>query len=326
MRRSYIIFTSLIILTVVAYTAAYILPGLVDSVQFPVRTLHQLFYTLLAITIIYTIFMVLEGAFRKQITDDRTKYTATKVLSVLEILFMLIAVASIWVKDPQGLVVFFGIVGAGIAIALQDVVKNFAGTVIIMLTGVYSVGDRVQIENITGDVIDIGMTVTTLLELRGWVEGDQATGRLTIVPNGKVISNPVYNYTKDHSFLWDEIEILVPYTTDWKRAVEILDTIARQETMDATSIAEKEIPLIGERYYLPGSDIGPAVYVTITDRGVKLSLRYVTYARERRIMRARLNQMILEAFSKENIEVSPGTQTIAFVQKTDGESSRPLHT
>ena len=118
MRRNTIIFTSLIILTIVTFAIAYILPGLLEGVQFPVRTLHQLFYTLLAITIIYTIFMLLERAFRKQITDDKTKYTATKVLSVLEILFMLIAVASIWVKDPQGLVVFFGIVGAGIAIAL----------------------------------------------------------------------------------------------------------------------------------------------------------------------------------------------------------------
>jgi small-conductance mechanosensitive channel len=321
MRRNYIIFISLLILTLVSYGAAYILPGLVGEIQLPVRTLQQIFYTLLAITIIYTIFMVLERAFRKQITDDKTKYTATKVLSVLEILFMLIAVASIWVKDPSGLVVFFGIVGAGIAIALQDVVKNFAGSVIIMLTGVYSVGDRVQIENITGDVIDIGMTVTTLLELRGWVEGDQATGRLTIIPNGKIISNPVYNYTKDHSFLWDEIELLLPYTTDWKRAIEILDAIARQETMDATSIAEQEITFIGEIYYLPESDIGPAVYVTITDKGVNLSLRYVTYVRERRIMRARLNKMILDAFSKENIEIASGTQTIAVVQKTDGEGS-----
>jgi small-conductance mechanosensitive channel len=321
MRRNTIIFTSLIILTFVTFAIAYILPGLLEGVQFPVRTLHQLFYTLLAITIIYTIFMLLDRAFRKQITDDKTKYTATKVLSVLEILFMLIAVASIWVKDPQGLVVFFGIVGAGIAIALQDVVKNFAGSVIIMLTGVYTVGDRIQIEAITGDVIDIGMMQTTLLELRGWVEGDQATGRLTIIPNGKVITNPVNNFTKDHSFMWDEIEIPVTYTTDWKKAIEILDDIARKETKDVTSIAEEEISRIGERYYLPKRDIEPAVYATITDNWVNLSLRYVTYVKERRITRARLNRLILDAFSTENIEISSTTQTVTYVHKSDDEFS-----
>lgn len=319
MRRDYIIFTSLFILTIVAFTAAYILPELVDTIQLPERTLQQLFYTLLAITIIYTIFMVLERAFRKQITDDKTKYTATKVLSVLEILFMLIAVVSIWVEDPQGLVVFFGIVGAGIAIALQDVVRNFAGSVVIMLTGVYTVGDRIQIENITGDVIDIGMMQTTLLELRGWIEGDQATGRLTIIPNGKVLTNPVNNFTKDHSFMWDEIEIPVTYSTDWKRAIEILDRIARQETQDVTSIAEEEISKIGERYYLPKRDIEPAVYATITDNWVNLSLRYVTYVKERRIMRARLNRLILDAFSKEKIEISSTTQTVTYVHKSDDE-------
>ena len=95
--------------------------------------------------------------------------------------------------------------------------------------------------------------------------------------------------------------------------------------MDATSIAEQEITFIGEIYYLPESDIGPAVYVTITDKGVNLSLRYVTYVRERRIMRARLNKMILDAFSKENIEISSGTQTIAIIEKKEGEGSRPPH-
>lgn len=146
MRRDSIILSSLIILTILAFLAAYILPGLVEEVRFPVQPLQQIFSTFLAITIIYTVFMILERTFRKQITDDKMKYTTTKVLSVLEVLFMLIAVASIWVKDPQSLVVFFGIIGAGIAIALQDVVKNFAGSIIILLTGVYTVGDRIQIE------------------------------------------------------------------------------------------------------------------------------------------------------------------------------------
>jgi small-conductance mechanosensitive channel len=315
MKREYIIFTTLIVLTVIAYAAGCLLPGLVSGISFPEAALQQLFFTILVITITYTIFMVLDRVFRKQITDDRTKYTATKVLSILEILLMLIAVAWIWVKDPQSLIVFFGIIGAGIAIALQDVFKNFAGSVIIMLTSVYSVGDRIQIENVTGDVIDIGIMQTTLLELRGWVEGDQATGRLTIIPNGKVISSPVNNFTKDHSFLWDEIEIPVTYSTDWRRAIEILDAIAKQETEKVTSIAEQEISRIGERYYLPRWDIEPAVYATITDNWVNLSLRYVTYVKERRIMRAKLNLMILEAFSKENIEISSTTQTVTVVRK-----------
>lgn len=315
MKREYTIFASLIILTVIAYIAGYVLPGIVTGISFPEASLQQLFTTLLAITVIYLIFMVLDRIFRKRITDDRTKYTTTKVLFVIEIFLMLIIVAVIWVRNPQNLVVFFGIVGAGIAIALQDVFKNFAGSVIILLTGVYSVGDRIQIENITGDVIDIGMMQTTLLELRGWVEGDQATGRLTIVPNGKVISSPVNNFTKDHSFLWDEIEIPVTYSSDWRRAIEILNEISRRETATVTSIAQEEISRIGERYYLPRRDIEQAVYVTITDNWVNLSLRYVTYVKERRIMRARLNRMILDAFSDENIDISSTTQTVTVIEK-----------
>ena len=283
---------------------------------FPGPVTYPLFLTALSITVIYIIFsLILDTVFRKQITDDRTKYTATKVLSVLEIFLILIGVAWIWIKEPQNLIVFLGIIGAGVAIALQDVFKNFAGSVMIIFTGVYSVGDRIQIENITGDVIDIGIMQTTLLELRGWIEGDQATGRLIIIPNGKVISSPVNNFTKDHSFIWDEIEVPVTYSTDWRRAIEILDAIARKETEKVTSLAEQEISGIGERYYLPMRDIEPAVYVTITDNWINLSLRYVTFVKERRIMRAKLNRMILDAFSKENIEISSTTQTVTIIQK-----------
>ena len=308
MKREYTLFLVLLVATMIT-TAIWFF--------FPEQMTYRIFVSVLAVTVIYSIFsLLLDTVFRKKISDTKSRYTATKVISVLEILLMAVIVARIWVEDVSTLVVFFGIIGAGVAIALQDVFKNFAGSITILLSGTYSVGDRIEIDGRYGDVMDIGIMNTTMMELRSWVDGDQATGRLTIVPNGKVITSPVNNYTKDHSFIWDEIQVPVTYRSDWRRAIEIITTIARTETAEINRLANREIEEIGEKYYLPKRDIEPAVYVRITDNWIMLSVRYVTNARERRIMHARLSRLILEALEKEStIEVSSTTMEVSVIQK-----------
>ena len=308
MKREYTLFLVLLVATATTLAIWFF---------FPEQMTYRLFLSALAVTVIYFIFtLVLDSLLRKKITDTKTRYTATKLVSIFEILLMAVVVFRIWVEDYSTLVVFFGIIGAGLAIALQDVVKNFAGSVVIILAGSYTVGDRIEIDGIYGDVMDIGIMNTTLMELRGWVQGDQASGRLTMVPNSKVITTSVNNYTKDHSFIWDEIQIPVTYDSDWKKAIGIITAIAQQETDEISTRAESEIERIGEKYYLPKRDIEPAVYVRITDNWILLSVRYVTYVRERRILYARLNRLILEAFEQEpEIVVASATMDITVSQK-----------
>ncbi len=308
MKREYTLFLVLLVATVTTLAIWFF---------FPEQVTYRLFLSALAVTVIYCIFsLLLDTVFRRKISDTRSRYTATKVVSVLEILLMAAIVARIWVEDVSTLVVFFGIIGAGVAIALQDVFKNFAGSITILLSGIYSVGDRIEIDGRYGDVMDIGIMNTTMMELRSWVDGDQATGRLTIVPNGKVITSPVNNYTKDHSFIWDEIQVPVTYRSDWRRAIEVINAIVKTETAEINRLASREIEEIGEKYYLPKRDIEPAVYVRITDNWIMLSVRYVTNARERRIMHARLSRLILEALEKEaTVEVSSTTMEVSVIQK-----------
>jgi small-conductance mechanosensitive channel len=306
--KKYVLVSVLIVVTVIVF-----LSGTVSSSPL----LPQLFTTLLVITVIFSLFsIVLDTLIRRNIRDSRSKYTATKVISVIESVLMIAAVALIWVRDLQALTVFFGIIGAGVAIALQDVFKNFAGSLTILLTRVYGVGDRIEIDGRYGDVMDIGIMNTTLMEIREWVAGDQPTGRLIIIPNGQLITKSVQNYSRDHSFLWDEIQIPVTYESDWKRAIEILIGIAQRETGDISQVAEVEIERIGEKYFLPRKDIQPAVYVTLTDNWILLSVRFVTYVRERRVVRARLNQLILEAFEQEDgITIASETMDVQVAER-----------
>lgn len=309
MKKSYIVLCVFVTITVALFISDHL---------FPSPLLAQLFTTLLWITgIFFILSILLDGLIRRKITDSRSRYTATKLISIIELVLILATIALIWVNDIQALMVFFGIIGAGIAIALQDLFKNFGGSLTILLTGTYSVGDRIEIDGRYGDVMDIGIMNTTMMEIRGWVAGDQATGRLIIIPNGKILTESVQNFTRDHSFLWDEIQIPVTNDSDWKRAVTILTSIVEEETNEISQIAEKEIERIGEKFFLPKKDISPAVYITQTDNWILLSVRFVTYARERREVRSRLNRLIIEAFEEEqNIEIGSESMSVQLTDQT----------
>jgi small-conductance mechanosensitive channel len=297
----------------VFFILAIISAGLGAAVYFfndPVIT--SLFYTSLVLTVTYFIFSVIISMFLvKRITDLKTRYTANKVISILSILLIIAICLRIWVTDTSSLIVSYGIIGAGLAFALQDVFKNFVGGILIMITSIYRVGDRISINEKFGDVMDIGVMNTTLMEIRGWVSGDQPSGRLLTIPNGLVINNPLFNYTRDHSFIWDEISIPLTYTSDWRMAKDLILGIVIKETASITKQADAEIERIGEKYYLPKKVVEPSAYVTLTDNWIMLEIRYVTDARSRRLLRTRLNELILAAIEKEEkISISSTTVTV----------------
>jgi small-conductance mechanosensitive channel len=296
---------------VVALTAQIALSCLawIGDFYYPSLYLEKAFYTFLALGVIYFVFRIaLEQAIVRTIRDAKTRYSIRKATSILYVLVFILVLIRIWVEDSQALIVSYGLIGAGIAIALQDLFKNFVGGILIFSNGTYRVGDRVEIDGHYGDVIDIGLMFTTLLEMRGWVDGDQATGRLTVVPNGRVISTVINNYTKDHSFIWEEIALPITYDSDWKDAVSRFTKVVTEETRDVTLHAEKEMSGIMNRYYLSKRSVEPAIYVRLTDNWINLSIRYIALARERRVLQDSIFRKILqEVHDAENIKIASET-------------------
>lgn len=206
----------------------------------------------------------------------------------------------------------YGFIAAGVAISLQDVFKNFAGSIIIFTSRLYHVGNRIEIDGRYGDVIDIGLLYTTMLEIKEWVAGDQATGRIIMVPNSVVLSKNINNYTKDHHFLWDEVSIRVTYKSDWQKAMKIMTEIAAKETATFSELARKSISRLEQRYYVSDRTMSPSVYLNPADNWIILTLRYVVEVRERREVNSNLLYKIVEQFQKEkNIEIA--TTTLAIV-------------
>ena len=275
------------------------------------------FHSALTVFILYTLFrVVLNKKILEAVEKSDIRYRLRKTLSFVYYALILIALFTVWVENKQALVVAYGLVAAGIAISLQDVVKNTAGGIMLLFNGLYGVGDRIEIDGICGDVIDVSLLYTTLLETRGWVDGDQATGRLTIIPNGGVLIKAVYNYTKDHNYLWDEITVPVTYDSDWKKAAETFLGIIRKETEEVTKAAAKELKKLEGKYYLTKRSMEPETYIKLTDNWITVTVRYVTEARSRRLLSNRINRLILEAIEAGgDIKVASSTIDVTLKKK-----------
>jgi small-conductance mechanosensitive channel len=291
----------------------------ISDFYYPNEYLEKAFLTFLALAVVYFVFRIaLEQAIVRTVREAKTRYTIRKATSILYVVAFVFVVIRIWVEDSQALLVSYGLIGAGIAIALQDLFKNFVGGIIVFSTGVYRVGDRVEIESHYGDVIDIGLMYTTLLEIGEWVGGDQATGRLTVIPNGRVIASAVNNYTKDHNFIWDEITLPITYDSDWRSAVARFTAIVDKETESTTHQAERELSGIMDRYYLSKRGVEPAVYVTVTDNWIALSVRYIALARERRIVKDRIFRLLLQELDgAEDIRIASESLSLDIHSHTD---------
>jgi small-conductance mechanosensitive channel len=292
---------------------------------YPDSSLLRLCYTFGAIAAAYLAYTILSHITVRAIKDKKTRYTFNKALFVLSCVVLLVIVMRIWVEETQSLLISYGILAAGLAIALQDLVRNFVGGIYVILSGLYGVGDRVEIGGMFGDVMDVGIMNTTLLEIRGWVKGDQPTGRISIVPNSVVISGTVHNFTKDHNFIWDEISLPLTYESDWKKAIQLITSIVWDETREITEQAEAEIERIGEKYYLPKKVIEPAIFVTLTDNWINLDIRYVTDTRNRRALHDTLSRQIMDALEKEErIQIASeslivqGTHSVQLTQPAFG--------
>jgi len=271
----------------------------VSSIHFDVKYLSKIFLTCVAVTFLYLVLkFLIEEILVGKLKDYKTRYTVKKTTSILFVVLVLVFIVGIWIENTQAILVAYGLIAAGIAISLQDLFKGFTGGILILANNLYRVGDRIEVGGIYGDVMDIGILYTTLMETRGWVRGDQASGRIISLPNSHVLTSAVKNYTKDHSFLWEEITIPVTFDSNWEPLIEPILLAVREYTSDLTKQASREVAKIGEKYYLPKRDVEPAVYVTFDESFIKISIRYVTEARKRRFHTDALYRLILKEAAK----------------------------
>jgi small-conductance mechanosensitive channel len=244
--------------------------------------------------------------FTRRRPRERLSFWIRQVANVATAAFFLLAMLSIWFDDPSRLATGIGLVSAGLAFALQKVVTSLAGYFVIIRSRVFSIGERITMGGVRGDVVSLGFLKTTLLEMgdptpgntNAWVRGRQYTGRIVTVTNDKIFEEPVYNSTRDFPFIWDELMIPITYATDRNRAEQILLAAAERATVDIQRDAEVFRKSMTEKYHLELEPVAPRVFLRITDNWLECSLRFIVHDRLDREVKDRIARDILKGFDE----------------------------
>ncbi len=231
-----------------------------------------------------------------QIKDTLARYRWQKTVSYLIFILALFTIGRIWFKGIQSIATYLGLLSAGLAIALKDPVTGITGWAYILWRSPFTVGDRIQIGKIAGDVIDINLFKFTILEIGEWIDGDSNTGRVIHVPNGRVFTDDLANYGKGFKYIWNELKILVTFESNWKKAKKIIKTIADDNAEYVSNEAAKEYEEATKLFMIQKPNFKPEVYTKVEDSGVNLTLRYLCNPRKRRYTSQILWEDILNEF------------------------------
>lgn len=305
------------------------------------------FWGKLAITVGAIVLVLIVGGVLRALANallpneeqQRASFWTAQTIHLLTLAGAIVVVVVVWRDSITQLGAVGGWIAAGLTVALQRVVTSFAGYLIILRGNVFSVGDRITIGGVRGDVVRLGFMQTTVLEMgeapgeQGdkpslWVQGRQPTGRLVRVTNDKIFDSPVYNYTRDFPYLWDEIHIPVRYGDDRAKVEQILLRVARQHTESILTEAQPRIHVLRDQYHIREPlDLEPKVYYRLTDNWVELSLRFFARDRDVRSLKDAMNRAILGELERANIGIASGTYAIVefptLTVRTEEGSSRP---
>jgi small-conductance mechanosensitive channel len=271
-------------------------------------------YTFLAFCILYIVSRALQRLINSNVHDLKRRHHLRKITFYISVSIFVIVSIAIWTTALPSVTTIVSFIGAGVALALHEVILSFAGWILINIKKPFEVGERIEADNIRGDIIDIGVFHTVMIEVGNWVDADQSTGRIVTVPNSFIFRRPIYNYTKEFAFIWHEIPILITFESDSNKARDIILNIAMENAEEVEATMDMMIKKMSDRYMVHYKKLTPVVYTKIVDSGVLLTLRYLTAPQKRRSSEDVISRKILEAFNQ-TPEVEFAYPTTRFYQK-----------
>lgn len=232
--------------------------------------------------------------------DVKSRYLWKKSIKNSYYVLLLLVLGAIWLDKVGSLATFLGLFSAGLAIALQDPLVNLAGWLFIVIRKPLQLGDRIQIGEYSGDVIDVRFFQFTINEINNWVDADQSTGRIIHVPNGYVFKYPQANYNQGFSHIWNEVGVLITFESNWEEAKSIMEKIVNDHAERFSFSARKRLVEASKKFMIFYRTFTPIVYVSVKDSGVMLTMRYLIDPRKRRSSEHNIWSDILIQFSKRN--------------------------
>jgi len=269
-----------------------------NSLDLQSVTQYKLLSSLLVILGLFAIHQLVNYFVRRRTTDARTRYRARKFSAYSGAGLAILIGIQIWFAGLRDLGTFLGLFSAGLAIALKDMVADIAGWAYCLIRRPFEVGDRIQVGDHCGDVIDLSLFRFTLNEIGNWVDADQSTGRVIHIPNNRILTEVIANYNKGFEFIWNEIQVLVTFESNWQRAKEILQQIVDDRSTHLTGAAMDSVKKASQSQMIIYSVLTPKVWTKVANSGVLLTMRYLCDPRKRRSSEEHIWEDVLMAFGK----------------------------
>ena len=246
-----------------------------------VNPLYEKIFETLSIAILILILYTIGVYFIvRKIPDEVSRYTAARIFSILLIGLGLLLGMIEWVQNPVQVVLIIGIIWGALLVALRDFIQNLVGSLMLLISRMYTIGDRIHIRGMYGIVMDIGVFRTSLMKLDE-ESGDHPSGNITTIPNGILFREVVTNTSRDLSFTSDELRITLPFSADIGKTRELILGIVDRHTRDVQEQAEREVERLGNRKYLPDFSAKPALSVHIDRHQILVVVKYYTDPRRR---------------------------------------------
>ncbi len=260
--------------------------------------LEKLLMTAFIVVFLLIVRWIILRVVLKSVDDTRSIYRWKKTATYITFTFIVLVAGALWIPTLDSISTFLGLVSAGIAVALKDPIVNFAGWGFILGRRPFEVGDRIQVGDHAGDVVDIRIFQFTILEIGNWVDADQSTGRIIHIPNGRVFTDSIISFTKGFKYIWIEIPVLVTFESDWQKAKQLLIEIAKKHGSTQTAAAKRSVREASKKFMIYYKNLTPIVYTDVKDSGVMLTIRSLSNPRRRRNLEEIFWEAILTEFAK----------------------------
>ena len=285
-----------------------------------VTVVSKLVVSLAVIVATWIAYRIARDVIKRRIRDTTHMHTVRMLVRNAFFFTAAVVVLIVWLGAGSNFTMAMGILGAGIAFASQEVIGSFAGYLNIVTSSIYRIGDRVRIGSVAGDVMDISILRTTVMEIGEWVRADQYTGRIVTIANRAVFSDPVFNYTQHWGYIWDEITLPFTYNSDWRRAAETMLEHSREYTAELQEDADAKLRKMMGRYPLHETQVAPTIYLEMTDNWIEITMRYIVPAGNRRGVKAQLHRELLQHFESDpGIQIASATFEIVGLPPVRGE-------
>jgi small-conductance mechanosensitive channel len=235
----------------------------------------KLVYSILGAFLIRSTSRLLERTLPQHFGYGDQRYRVRKMVAAAAYLIILVFIAILFADRLKHVGFAVGLFGAGVVVALQDVIASFGGFIAIGFSNLYRVGDRIQVNETKGDVIDISVMRTTVMETGNWVSGDLYNGRIVRIPNSAVLKGLVFNYSEGFRFVWDEIKIRLTSGSDHLHAREMLLRVATETVSDYLVEAQHSWKRIVDNYRIENPFLEPVVTLQASGGSLEFSLSYI---------------------------------------------------